>query len=201
MRTTKAHCLTSARLFRVGSLFFALVSAVLAEDGASSSHDIVIYGGTSGGIVAGIQAKAMGKSVIVIEPSGHIGGLTTGGLGQTDIGNKQVIGGLAREFYVRVAKHYAQPSAWKWQEKSTYKGTGQSPTAEGEAAMWTFEPSAAATIYQNWIAETGLEMVTRERLNRESGVNRARGLFRSRWNRVARFRGKCSSMPPTRAIC
>jgi len=74
--------------------------------------DIVVYGGTSGGIIAGIQAQAMGRSVIVIEPSARIGGLTTGGLGQTDIGNKQVIGGLSREFYRRILRHYNDPSAW-----------------------------------------------------------------------------------------
>lgn len=60
-----------------------------------TEYDIVIYGGTSAGIAAGIQGSRMGKSVVLIEPTSRIGGLTTGGLGQTDIGNKQVIGGIA----------------------------------------------------------------------------------------------------------
>ena len=68
--------------------------------------DIVIYGGTSSGIIAAIQAKQMGKTVVLIEPSNHLGGLTTGGLGATDIGNKQAIGGLARDFYHRIWQHY-----------------------------------------------------------------------------------------------
>ena len=59
----------------------------------NESYDIIVYGGTSAGIVAGIQAKKMGKSVVIIEPTDREGGLTTGGLGQTDIGNKMVIGG------------------------------------------------------------------------------------------------------------
>src|SRR4029078_12637312 len=68
----------------------------------AESTDIVVYGGTSSGIVAAIQAKRLGKSVVLIEPSEHLGGLTTGGLGATDIGNKTAIGGLARDFYHRV---------------------------------------------------------------------------------------------------
>ncbi|MBM3402767.1 MAG: FAD-dependent oxidoreductase, partial [Bacteroidetes bacterium] len=62
------------------------------------SYDIVVYGATSTGISSAIQSSRMGKKVILIEPSNRIGGLTTGGLGQTDIGNKQAIGGLSREF-------------------------------------------------------------------------------------------------------
>ncbi|HMP76877.1 MAG TPA: FAD-dependent oxidoreductase [Kiritimatiellia bacterium] len=132
--------------------------------------DIVIYGATSAGIIAGIQARAMGKSVVVIEPSGRVGGLTTGGLGQTDIGNKQVIGGLSRRFYERIAAHYAGPEAWTWQRRDEYRDSGQTRTAEGETSMWTFEPSAALRVYHDWIAETGLHIVYRERLDRERGV-------------------------------
>jgi ribulose 1,5-bisphosphate synthetase/thiazole synthase len=64
-----------------------------------NAADVVIYGGTSAGISAAIQTARLGKSVILIEPTNRLGGLTTGGLGQTDIGNKQVIGGISREFY------------------------------------------------------------------------------------------------------
>src|SRR5262245_2012258 len=72
--------------------------------------DVVIYGATSAGIAAAVQITRMGRSVIVVEPGTHIGGLTTGGLGWTDIGNKQVIGGIAREFYRRVKVQYDDPS-------------------------------------------------------------------------------------------
>ncbi|MDF2374868.1 MAG: FAD-dependent oxidoreductase [Verrucomicrobiales bacterium] len=136
----------------------------------TESFDIVVYGGTSAGIVAGIQAKKMGKTVVVIEPTDREGGLTTGGLGQTDIGNKQVIGGLSREFYERISAHYAKDDAWKWEKREEYRDSGQTRTAQGEATMWTFEPSAALAVYRAWIAETGLKIVFEERLNRESGV-------------------------------
>src|SRR5687768_12057640 len=73
---------------------------------AADTYDLVIYGGTSGGIATAIQAARMGKTAVLIEPTQHLGGLTTGGLGATDIGNKRAIGGVAREFYGRVWHHY-----------------------------------------------------------------------------------------------
>jgi ribulose 1,5-bisphosphate synthetase/thiazole synthase len=74
-----------------------------------NDYDIVIYGGTSAGISSAIQASRLGRSVLIIEPTGRLGGLTTGGLGQTDIGNKQAIGGIAREFYTNIRKYYDDP--------------------------------------------------------------------------------------------
>ena len=160
------------------SVILALSAALCplrAREGGPVERDIVVYGGTSAGIVAGIQAKAMGRSVVVIEPTSREGGLTTGGLGQTDIGNKQVIGGLAREFYRRIAKHYADPASWKWEQPGEYRDSGQTRTAKGEETMWTFEPSAALKVYRDWIAEAGLELVHNERLDRASGVKKENG--------------------------
>ncbi len=145
---------------------------VRAAESDPESYDIVVYGGTSAGIVAGIQALEMGKSVVVIEPTSREGGLTTGGLGQTDIGNKQVIGGLSREFYERIRKFYDDPAAWQWQKREQYRDSGQTRTGEGEPTMWTFEPSAALQVYREWIAETGLKVVFNERLDRETGVKK-----------------------------
>ncbi|MEM7012165.1 MAG: FAD-dependent oxidoreductase [Verrucomicrobiota bacterium] len=156
-------------------LFFASIFICASAAAETETYDIVVYGGTSAGIVAGIQAKEMGKSVVVIEPTSREGGLTTGGLGQTDIGNKMVIGGLSREFYRRIAKHYANDDAWKWQKRSEYRDGGQTRTAAGEDTMWTFEPSAALEVYRDWIAETGLTLIHNERLNRESGVTQRNG--------------------------
>jgi hypothetical protein len=85
--------------------------------------------------------------------------LTTGGLGQTDIGNKAAIGGIAREFYRAVRTHYEDPAAWKWQTRTQYADSGQTRTASGEDTMWTFEPSAALTIFHQWVRENHLEVV------------------------------------------
>ncbi len=137
-----------------------------------NSTDVIIYGGTSAGIAAAIQTARSGKSVILIEPTHRLGGLTTGGLGQTDIGNKQVIGGIAREFYRNIKEHYKDSANWVWQKKSEYKDGGQTRSQKGEDAMWTFEPSAALKVYQNMIENHKIEVVYNQRLNRETGVSK-----------------------------
>src|SRR5947209_7103114 len=91
---------------------FALASSAPISAAEPDTSDVVVYGGTSGGVIAAVQAARMGKSVVLIEPGKHLGGLTSGGLGMTDSGNKGVIGGVSREFYQRIKKHYDQDSAW-----------------------------------------------------------------------------------------
>jgi hypothetical protein len=145
-----------------------------------NNYDLVIYGGTSAGISAAIQASRMGKTVILIEPTKRIGGLTTGGLGQTDIGNKLAIGGISREFYQNVKKYYQQPENWKWQKSSEYKDGGQTRTDSGEDAMWTFEPSAALKILHKMLdQEKNITLVYNQRLNREKGVTKKKGVITS----------------------
>ena len=132
----------------------------------------MIYGGTSGGIAAAIQVKRMGKSVLVIEPGQRVGGLTTGGLGQTDIGNKAAIGGISREFYEEIRKYYEKPANWKWQDKSEYTDGGQTRTKAEETAMWTFEPSAALYVYQDMIRQNNLEVIYGQHIDRSNGVSK-----------------------------
>jgi hypothetical protein len=112
-----------------------------------SAADIVIYGCTSGGITAAVQARRMGKSVTLVCPERHLGGLTAGGLGWTDSGNKAVIGGLSREFYHRVWLHYEKPEAWRWQRREAY-----AHKTEGKE-VWIFEPHVAEQTYEAWIEE------------------------------------------------
>ena len=138
----------------------------------NNEYDIVIYGGTSAGIAAAIQSSRMGMSVLVIEPSSRIGGLTTGGLGQTDIGNKQAIGGISREFYQNIKRYYEKPGNWIWQKPQEYLDGGQTRTAEEEDAMWTFEPSAALKVYEEMMAPEKIDLVYKQRLNRENGVKK-----------------------------
>lgn len=136
---------------------------------AGKNYDIVIYGGTSAGIAAAIEAGRSGKSVVLIEPTGRIGGLTTGGLGATDIGNKQAIGGISREFYQRVKAYYDNPGNWKWQKPEEYR---QARNASNEDAMWTFEPSVALKIYQDMLSSVKVDLVYNKRLERTSGVKK-----------------------------
>jgi hypothetical protein len=143
--------------------------AALAE-----SHDIVIYGGTASGVIAAVQAKKMGRTVVIVSPDKHLGGLSSGGLGFTDTGNKAVIGGLARDFYHRVWKHYDQPGAWTWQKREEYGNKGQgTPAMDGdERTMWIFEPHVAEQIFEDYVKEFDIPVVRDEWLDRAKGVKK-----------------------------
>ncbi len=122
---------------------------------AEPVYDVVVYGGTSAGVVAAVQAKRMGKTAVMVCPDKHLGGLTSGGLGWTDSGNKDAIGGISREFYHRVWKHYQQPQAWRWQDQASFGNRNQSPPGKrGDGStMWVFEPHVAEQIFEAMIAE------------------------------------------------
>ena len=140
---------------------------VLVGSSAEGAHDVVIYGGTASGVAAAIQASRMGKSAILIEPSQHLGGLTSGGLGFTDSGNKAVVGGIAREFYQRVKKHYDDPKSWIHGAAEDYEAY-----RKNEDAMWTFEPKVAERILRAMMAEAKVEAIYGERLDRAAGVKK-----------------------------
>lgn len=151
-------------------LLTGLAAAPTLPAATPVTADVVVFGGTSAGIIAAIQSARLGQSVVLVEPSTHLGGLTTGGLGATDIGNKAAIGGLSREFYHRVALHYAQPAAWKYETADEYflrRGSGQAAASELSgpgATMWTFEPHVAAAIYSNWLVEAKIPVQRGQRL-------------------------------------
>ena len=136
--------------------------------------DILVYGCTSGGVTAAIQGRRMGKSVVMVCPERHLGGLTASGLGWTDSGDKAVIGGLSREFYHRVWEHYQKPEAWRWQKREQYGNKGQGTTALDQAAgtMWIFEPHVAEAVFEAWVAELKIPVVRDAWLDRERGVRK-----------------------------
>ncbi len=134
--------------------------------------DVVIYGGTSAAITAAVQLARMDRSVVIVCPEKHLGGLSASGLGYTDTGNKEVIGGLSREFYQRVYSHYQQDTAWKWQEKEAYGNQGQgTPAIDGDKrTMWIFEPHVAEQVFEDLVREHGIIVDRDQWLNRENGV-------------------------------
>ena len=141
--------------------------------GASAAeYDLVVYGGTSAGVTAAVQARRMGKSVVIVSPDKHLGGLSSGGLGFTDTGNKAVIGGLAREFYHRVWVHYQKPEAWKWQKREEYGNKGQgTPAIDGaQRTMWIFEPHVAEKVFEDSTREHEIPVHRNEWLDRARGV-------------------------------
>jgi hypothetical protein len=154
------------------SLLFLLAFPALPA--APRTSDVLIYGCTSGAITAAIQVKKMGKSVQLVCPEKHLGGLTAGGLGWSDTGNKAVIGGLSREFYQRVWKLYDQPAAWRWQKKEEYGNKGQGTPALDVAGrtMWVFEPHIAEKVYEDWVKELRIPIVRNAWLDREKGVSK-----------------------------
>jgi hypothetical protein len=106
----------------------------------SMKADICIYGATSAGVIAAYTAKMQGKSVILLEASDHIGGLTTGGLGQTDIGNKYAITGLSRDLYRKVGQHY------------------------GKFEQWTFEPKVTSKVFNDYLQKARIKVLTGKEL-------------------------------------
>lgn len=130
------------------SLLLAFVVILVASFSTEShaqpvtSVDICVYGGTSAGVIAAYSAKRLGHSALLIEPCGQVGGMTTSGLGETDIGNKDAITGLARDFYRRVGAYYSKTESW------------------------TFEPHVATAVFQDYIRATKLPVWYHYRLNR-----------------------------------
>lgn len=153
----------------------ATPAAFAAPAETTSNADVIIYGGTSGAITAAVQAKKMGKYVVVVSPDKHLGGLSSGGLGYTDTGNKSVIGGLSREFYHRIWKHYDQPLAWKFQKKEDYGNKGQgTPAIDGtQRTQWIFEPHVAEQVFEDFVKENIITVHRDEWLDRAQGVEKA----------------------------
>jgi hypothetical protein len=162
-------------MIRVLELTMAAAAVALFSGAQSAQYDLVVYGGTSAGVIAAVQAKKMGRSVVLVGPDVHLGGLSSGGLGFTDTGNKAVIGGLSREFYHRVWKHYQDPGTWKWQKREEYGNKGQgTPAMDGEhRTMWIFEPRVAERVFEELVKEHGIPVHRNEWLNRQHGVKKA----------------------------
>jgi hypothetical protein len=138
----------------------------------AADYDLVIYGGTAAAVTAAVQAKRMGKSVVIVCPDRHLGGLSSGGLGWTDQGNKAVVGGLSREFYERIWQHYSQPAAWKWQRAEEYNGKIAANRAmnNDDRTMWTFEPHVAEAVFEAFVRENAIPVQRGEWLDRKRGV-------------------------------
>jgi hypothetical protein len=139
--------------------------------------DIIIYGGTSAAIIAAVEVVKSGKTVLIVSPEQHLGGLTSGGLGFTDTGNKAVIGGLSREFYHRVWLHYKDVAAWNWQNQSDFGNKGQGTVAmDGEfRTMWLFEPHVAEKVFEDFVREHNIKVLRGEWLDRNKGVVKKEG--------------------------
>jgi hypothetical protein len=156
-----------ARLLPAVFLAPAFITMVSAQQ---PQYDIVVYGGTSAGVAAAVQAAREGKSVVLIEPGRHVGGLTVSGLGWTDTGNKSVIGGVSREFYQRCKQYYDRAEAWKFQRPADYR-----TYRPQEDAIWAFEPHVAERIFNQMLRQAEVKVVFGKRLDRPGGANLENG--------------------------
>jgi hypothetical protein len=141
------HC---DRLARPAALFVVLLLLIVFAAGLGApsrcsaaqiiSSDVCVFGGTSAGVAAAAQAAREGLHVVLTEAGGHWGGMTSGGLSETDIGNKAAIGGISREFYRRMGARY---------------GTNE---------VWKLEPHVAEGVFGDMISESGVNVYLRQRL-------------------------------------
>lgn len=169
-------------IFIAGFTFLSITDASRIINNPSEikevyTADIIIYGGTSAAIIAAVEVVKSGKTVLIVSPDKHLGGLTSGGLGFTDTGNKAVIGGLSREFYHRVWLHYKDNAAWNWQNQSDFGNKGQGTVAmDGEyRTMWLFEPHVAEKVFEDFVKENNIKVLRGEWLDRNKGVVKKKG--------------------------
>jgi hypothetical protein len=152
------------KLFKIALILLAFAGVAVAANAAETATvraQVVVYGDTSGGVAAAVQAARMGKETVLISPVGHLGGMTSSGLGWTDIGRSAILGGIAREFYHRVYLYYQDESVWKWEKRADFKNEGQGAPAlddKTQLAM-TFEPHVAEAVFDEISAEAGVRVI------------------------------------------
>ncbi len=135
-------------------VFIALILALTAS-AATHNFDVVVYGGTAGGVIAAVAAAREGLQTALLEPTTHVGGMVSGGLGYTDVGKKEVIGGYAYEFYYRVGQHYGM-------------------TGYGNEVSWLHEPHVAEDALRQMLTGAGVTLIEHARLQERNGVTKQR---------------------------
>lgn len=157
-------------------IFISSILWISIKISAAERFDVVVYGSTSAGVTAAIQVAKMNKKVVLISLNYHIGGVTSSGLGATDINQREPIGGLSREFYQRVYQYYATPKVWQngkgWdyygKQLGKYFWHGKDDSLR---MQWMFEPHVARKIYDRMLMEAGVKVVFNERLDLSEGVS------------------------------
>jgi hypothetical protein len=140
-------------------LFFASLTLLsgLAPAAQVIEADLCVYGGTSGGVAAAVQAARMGKHVVLAEPGRHLGGMTSGGLSAVDIGDPRSVGGIAREYFTKLAATVGVTLAWD----KEFKSAGGGPATGGAYAI---EPHKAERLFDEMAREAGVKVHFRARL-------------------------------------
>jgi NADPH-dependent 2,4-dienoyl-CoA reductase/sulfur reductase-like enzyme len=132
---------------RLISIIFCIGGALFAQP----AYDLVVYGGTAAGVMTAVSAARQGLKVALLEPGVHVGGMVSGGLSATDVGRREVIGGLALEFYFRTGRHY-------------------SLNRHHQELAWRPEPKVAEAVFREMITEARVTLLQRQRLREKNGV-------------------------------
>jgi hypothetical protein len=132
-----------------------LISVLLAtcpgrSQAATVEADLCIYGGTSGGVAAAVQASRMGRKVVIAEPGKHLGGMTSGGLSAVDIGDPRTVGGIAREYFSRLVGSYGKKLEWN----KPFSGNGGPATG----GAYSIEPHVAERVFNEMARESGVDV-------------------------------------------
>ncbi|QNL51673.1 FAD-dependent oxidoreductase [Olivibacter sp. SDN3] len=169
-KKTKQLIELEATVFKM-VVFIAFLTSFAWGCSGRAGYDIVIYGSGSSGFIAAIQAAELGKSVALVEPGNHIGGLNVEGLGGTDIDNhpefqnSPAVGGLALEFYRRIANEYGVIDSFDRSFQQQLKNSH----------LWRFEPSVAEKVINKWLGEYDIQVYTGERLSEDPEAVRSNG--------------------------
>lgn len=134
-------------------LFMLCLAFTILPVKAAEVYDLVVYGGTAAGVVTAVSGARQGLKVVLLEPRHHLGGMVSGGLSRTDVGRREVIGGMALEFYWRAGRHY---------EMFRYL----------QDIAWLPEPKVAEIIFREMASEAKIDVRFRHRLREKTGVIR-----------------------------
>src|SRR5438105_5575357 len=130
-----------------------LLGCVLGSS-AQQAYDLVVYGGTAGGVMTAVSGAREGLKVVLLEPGAHLGGMATGGLSRTDFGKKEVIGGYALEFYWRVGRKYAIQRF-------------------AQDVAWFYEPKVGEQVLREMLDHAGVRVLMQHRLREKTGIERS----------------------------
>jgi hypothetical protein len=131
--------------------YFLFLLALAGAACGQQTFDLVVYGGTAGGVTTAVAAARHGLKVALLEPRNHIGGMVSGGLSGTDVGKREVIGGMALEFYMRAGQRYQL-------------------SRHLQEIAWMPEPRVAEAVFRDWLREAGVVLLENHRLREKTGV-------------------------------
>ena len=148
------------------------------EKGENYSYDIVVYGGTSAGVMAAISAKKEGANVCLITPDHYVGGMTSSGVMHGDLPEEDALGGLTKVFYQDLYEHYSKKSNWFIGDRKSYLSIctgwtgseGVNGCDHASKTWWQHEPHVAQDIFKRILAQNEVPVYYNCRLDLEDGV-------------------------------